>query len=76
MAGLTRRSARVRTKASRVHRVQEKVEKVKIARRPRTVTPALAEVHSNFLAKSSTSDTQVKTKFKTSTVDAIHRMLL
>ena len=72
MAGLTRRSARVRTKASRVHRVQEKV---KIARRQRTATPALVEVHSNFLAKSSTLDTQVKTKFKTTTVDAILRML-
>ena len=72
MAGLTRRSARAKTKANRVHRVQEKV---KIARRPRTVTPALAEVHSNFLAKSSTLDTQVRTKFKTTTADAILRML-
>ena len=61
--------ARVRI---RVNRVQEIV---KIARRQKRVTSVLAEVHSNFQAKSSTSDTLIKTKFKTLTVDAILKEL-
>ena len=68
MGGLKRRSARVRSKANRVNRVQEIV---KIARRQRTVTLAMVEVHSMFQAKSSTLETPIKTKLKTTTLDAI-----
>ena len=65
MASLTRRSAKVRTKASRVQEI------VKTARKQKIVTSALVEVHSKFQAKSSTLDTQVKTKFNTTTVGVI-----
>ena len=63
-------SARVRT---RVNRVQEEV---KIAKWQKTVTSALVEVPSKFLAKSSSTDTQVRTKFKTTIADAIIKGLL
>ena len=76
VASLTRRSARVRTKASRVNRVKKIAKIVKIVRRLRTVTSALVEVHLNFLDKSSTLGTLVKTKFKTLTAVEILKELL
>ena len=63
-------SARVRT---RVNRVQEIV---KIAKWQKTVTSALVEVHSNFLAKTNSTDIQVRTKFKTTIADAMLKGLL
>ena len=73
VAGLIRISARVRTRVNRVNKVQEIV---KIAKWQKTVTSALVEVHSNFLAKTNSTDTQVRTKFKTTIADAILKGLL
>ena len=72
-AGPIRISARVKTRVNRVKRVQEIV---KIARWQKTVTSALVEVHSNFLAKTNFTDTQVRTKFKTTIVDEMFKELL
>ena len=72
-AGLIRISARVRTRVNRVNRVQGIV---KIAKWQKTVTSALVEVHSNSLAKTNFTDTQVRTKFKTTIADAILKGLL
>ena len=65
-------SARVRTRVNRVNRVQEIV---KIAKWQKTVTSALVEVHSNFLAKTNSTDTQVRTKFKTTIADEMFKEL-
>ena len=62
--------ARART---RVNRVQEIV---KIAKWQKTVTSALVEVHSNFLAKTNSTDIQVRTKFKTTIAGAMLKGLL
>ena len=73
VAGLIRISARVRTRVNRVNKVQEIV---KIAKWQKTVTSALVGVHSNFLAKINFTDTQVRTKFKTTIADVILKGLL